>query len=825
MGEFKYAKCGVAMLSISPMSGAGQGDYYIELAREDYYLEGGEPSGQWFGDGARELGLEGEVQKQELSNVLRGYSPNGEHQLVQNAGAENRQSGWDLTFSAPKSVSVAWSQSEGEMRKAFQEAHQKAVTKALSYVEDEAGFTRRGQGGVERESAKLTVATFEHGTSRAQDPALHTHALIVNVGVREDGSTGSIESKPIYQQKMAAGAVYRAELAHQIENDGRLGLIAERKQSWFELKGVNQELRDEFSKRRQAVEAELERTGFSGAKAAKVATLNTRNVKEHISRDELFATWKQVGERHNWSTEELTKLAEQKKPERNIEWEKNDAFSTSVTKMTHHQSHFSRRDLVRNVAEEAQGRGLGADDVFSSIEHNLKTRADIVHLGRINGELRYTTKEMLDLEKSMLSKVELSKREHGSNVSEKSLQQAFSKRSSITDEQKTAVRHITQRQGNIQAVSGMAGTGKSYMLGAAKDAYELDGQKVLGAALSGKAAQGLEEGSGIQSDTIHKRLADIEKGRLELKPNTVLVVDEAGMVGTRQMERLVSHTQEAGAKLVLVGDARQLQPVEAGGPFKAIAESVGEAKLTSIRRQDEAWARDAVHKFADGNARAGLEEFAKRGQLQVLDTPIQAKEQLLSDWQKAGVEKPQENLILVGTNSDARALNEKAQLKRFTAGKLGEESIQVGNERLFTGDRVLFTRNSRLHGVRNGQLGTIEALDGPKNSLTAKLDNGQKVKINIGDYEHIKLGYAVTTHKSQGMTAKNTYVLAGGPMQDRELSYVQVSRAKGMTQIYTDKIEAGENLTSLSRQMATSRQKDLAIAVARPETILKGIGL
>ena len=297
------------------------------------------------------------------------------------------------------------------------------------------------------------------------------------------------------------------------------------------------------------------------------------------------------------------------------------------------------------------------------------------------------------------------------------------------------------------------------------------------------------------------------------------------MVGTRQMERLVSHTQEAGAKLVLVGDARQLQPVEAGGPFKAIAESVGEAELTSIRRQDEAWARDAVHKFADGNARAGLEEFAKRGQLQVLDTPIQAKEQLLSDWQKAGVEKPQENLILVGTNSDARALNEKAQLKRFTAGKLGEESIQVGNERLFTGDRVLFTRNSRLHGVRNGQLGTIEALDGPKNSLTAKLDNGQKVKINIGDYEHIKLGYAVTTHKSQGMTAKNTYVLAGGPMQDRELSYVQVSRAKGTTQIYTDKIEAGENLTSLSRQMATSRQKDLAIAVARPETILKGIGL
>ena len=220
------------MLSISPpLRGAGKGNYYLDLAREDYYLEGGEPLGEWHGRGAKELGLSGTVEREQLSSLLDGYHPKTKGELVKNAGAENRQSAWDLTFSAPKSVSVLWSQADAETRREIQQAHGEAVGRALNYLDHNAGSTRRGEGGAEKESGKLVVATFEHGTSRAQDPQLHTHALVLNVCTREDGTTGTIESRELYQQKMTAGALYRTELASQLEK--RLGVETVRKNSWF----------------------------------------------------------------------------------------------------------------------------------------------------------------------------------------------------------------------------------------------------------------------------------------------------------------------------------------------------------------------------------------------------------------------------------------------------------------------------------------------------------------------------------------------------------------------------------------------------------------
>lgn len=799
------------MLSISAMSGAGQGDYYINLAREDYYLAGGEPPGEWQGSGAETLGLSGQVEREQFSNLLQGFSADGKAQLVQNAGKENRASGWDLTFSAPKSVSVLWSQADVEVRREIQNAHKEAVEKAIKYLDEDSAFTRRGKAGAELEQAGMVVATFEHGTSRAHDPQLHTHALVINVATRADGTTGSLEGKPLYQQKMTAGALYRAELSAQLEQ--RLGLKSVRQKSWFELEGVNKELIAEFSKRREQIEDRLKSKGFESAVAAKVAALDTREAKEHVARDELFAQWQEVGREYGWSTEQTKAIFDLAPKDLDLSAERQATTNAAVSKITEHNSYFSKRELLRFMAEEAQGRGLGIKEVREGVETYLEHSSEVVRLGKYKGALRYTTKEMVELEKSLLAQVQDAKNDAFPTARAETVEASFLARPSISDEQKRAVQHITQSSGRIQVVSGMAGTGKSYMLDAAREVWEQEGFQVMGAALSGKAAKGLEESAGIKSDTIHRILGQIEKGEFSLDSKTVLVVDEAGMVGTRQMARLVDETWKSSTKLVLVGDAKQLQPVEAGGPFKAISEKLGHVELRDIRRQRDEWAREAVTKVAAGESQSALYEFAMRGQLHVAEDRKSAEAELISRWKHKGVERPKENLILVGTNQEASTLNKSAQAERMERGKLEGEGLLLGSTSIHEGDRVLFTRNSRMYGVKNGSLGTVEQIDHNKSRITARLDDGSRVLIDTAHYEHVKLGYAVTTHKAQGMTAENTYILVGGAMQDREMSYVQVSRARGETTLFTDKLEAGENLAELSREMNHSRQKELAVSV------------
>lgn len=793
------------------MAGSGKGDYYLNLAKEDYYLEGGEPEGEWFGASAESLGAKGKVKKEDFSNLLSGYSIDGKEVLVQNAGSEKRQSGWDLTFSAPKTVSVAWSQSEGHTRREIQAAHKQAVNSALNYLNDNAGFTRRGKGGVEKEQTGLIAATFEHGTSRAGDPQLHTHAIVLNLAKRSDGTTGGIESKHLFTHKMAAGAVYRAELASQLEK--RLGLEAEKKNSWFELKGVDRELTKEFSKRREEILETLDSKGFSSAEAAKVAALDTRGKKLHTPRSELFKEWQQLGQKHGWGNQELEQLTNKPLLKRDPIKEKQETLTKSLEKITDQKSYFTEKDLVRTIAEEAQGRGIGADEVIQISKTHLNNSLEIIHLGELKGEKHFTTKEMLELEKKLISSVQSLETRDTPQVTKSTLDKVFSKKETISDEQKNAVRHITQGKGAVKVVSGMAGSGKSFMLEAAREAWESSGAQVYGAAYTGKAAQGLQDSAGIKSDTIHKTLQDFKNGKLQLDKNSVLVVDEAGMLGTKKLSSLVEMTEKTGSKLVLVGDAKQLQPIEAGGAFKAVSSEIGQVELKEIRRQKENWAKEAVFSVAKGEGGSALEQFAERGLLKVEKDRKEAIKSLIFDWSEKGREQPAEHLILAGNNLEVKDLNKQAQDKRLESGKLGEGSIRGNSERFYVNDRVVMTRNSRLYGVRNGQLGTIEKIDEKKNSIKVKLDSGSKVRLPLAEYEHVKLGYAVTTHKAQGMTAENVYVLAGGSMQDRELSYVQLSRAKNQTKIYIDQAEAGENLSGIAKSMQKSRQKGMALNV------------
>lgn len=822
------------MLSIGAMA-SGQGEYYLHLAREDYYLEGGEPPGKWQGRGASTLGLQGEVAGDQLAQLLEGFSAVGHSPLVQNAGKDRHQPGWDLTFSAPKSVSVLWSQADKQIRHEIQQAHAAAVKQAISYIEDTASFTRRGRGGHTREPAGLIVAMFEHGTSRAVDPQLHSHCLVLNIGSRSDGTTGSLLSKPLYLHKMATGTLYRAELACQLER--RLGVICERTKSWFEIAGIPKAVMECFSKRRAAIEERLSAQGLETASAAAFAALTTRKVKDLVPpREQLFGAWQNSGKEQGFDRSQIRAMLD-RTPKRNQAREVAAAFREAVNTITASQSHFSEKDFIRHAAEAAQGRGLGASVIVSRARQELEHSKDFVRLGATNEEQRYTTLEMMRLERELLKTAQEMKNDTSHRVRAAVAKDILAKKPTLTAEQRAAFVHATQEAGAVRVISGMAGTGKTYMLRACREAWEKAGFKVAGAALSGKAAQELQMGSGIVSDTLAKRLWDLEHGghqdraRHDVKQTarpalskpthplnpfnvdkrTIVVLDEAGMVGTRQMERLIKAVERGGGKLVLVGDAKQLQAVEAGGPFAALGKRLGQAELTDIIRQDQAWARQSVHELARGESAAALRRFAEHGLLSISKSRDEAIRAMVSDWKKTGLKNPKENLIFVGTNLEADRVNglcQVALLKRD--GSLPKAKIKVGTITIHGGDRVLCTKKSRVYGVENGDTGTAVRIDPIRRTITIELDRGRTVTVPVREYEDLRLGYAVTTHKGQGATVDRAYVLIGGSMQDREISYVQASRARHETRLYTDELEAGENLHGLVRQMSQSRVKTLA---------------
>ncbi len=796
------------MLSISKaIKGGGQGEYYLNLASsDDYYLDGEEPPGFWLGQGARALGLEGTLNKDQFRNLFQGLGPDGQTELVRNAGSPNRRSGWDLTWSVPKSVSTAWSQASPEVRQQIEAAVNQAAGEGTRYLEGIGVVTRRGEDGVIRENASLVFAAFPHSTSRAQDPQLHVHTLLLNVCVRPNGSTGTIDPRELFRHQHTADAMFRVELAAQLEQ--RLGLRAVRDGRAFEVFGVDRELMGTFSKRRREIESVLTERGLSGSKAAEAVAFETRARKVARPREELFAEWQQVGRDHHWSTRELSWLLETPFRPRDLTVERRVTSDTALDRLTLHESHFAIRDLTRAIAEEAQGRGLDAADVRKLRDALLRSRR-LIPLGEYRREERFTTQEVLQAEKQLLATA-AGLRQAESPIANPPwiTDLVLDQHPTLSSEQRTAIESVTASRGGIQLVSGMAGTGKSFAFGVAREIWEIQGLSVAGACLSGKAASGLQEGSGIPSQTLHRLLGEIQRGERVLDPRSVVLIDEAAMVGTRQLRDVAVACSTAGAKLVLAGDAGQLQSIEAGGGFAALSRSLGTADLTQILRQREAWARKAVKDFAFGRAEVALAAYDARGLLTVQAEPESAEGRLLADWCRTGRDDPRGRVILGGTQAEVARLNALAQQARLDAGRLVGEPVRVGEERFFLNDRVLFLRNNATLGVFNGEMGTLMNREGT--ALTIAMDHTRDVKIDCAKYSHLQLGYAMTTHRAQGITAEEVFVLTG-TMQSRELTYVQASRARGTTRIYI----SGEPIEEAAHRMNHSRPKQMAHDVAK----------
>jgi Ti-type conjugative transfer relaxase TraA len=467
--------------------------------------------------------------------------------------------------------------------------------------------------------------------------------------------------------------------------------------------------------------------------------------------------------------------------------------------ITLQQSTFSRAELARFVHRYSDGA-----EQFTTIMAKVDASPELVRLGAgEHGEDRFTTRTMIDIEASLeRSAVMLAgQRRHPVDRAVDA--------PGLSDEQRAALAELLRPEG-LSIVVGVAGSGKSAMLGAARQAWEAGGYRVQGAALSAVAAQGLEASAGIASRTIASFEHAWADGYDQLTPADVLVVDESGLVGSRQMAALLREAVDAGAKVVLVGDPQQLQAIEAGAAFRALVERHGAAELVDVHRQRVDWQRAATIELATGRTAAALARYANAGAVKAHASHAAALGALVDRW--AAAARQESSIMLAATRDDAQALNEAARERLRREARLGVDVEVVtsrGSRAFAAGDTLLFLRNDRELGLRNGQRGeVVRVLEG---WLVANVD-GRQVGIDLKAYPHVDHGYALTIHKAQGMTVDRAFVLAA-PSMDRHSAYVALSRHRENVELYYGS-DVFASQPQLVRRLSRERLKDMTLDYA-----------
>lgn len=481
--------------------------------------------------------------------------------------------------------------------------------------------------------------------------------------------------------------------------------------------------------------------------------------------------------------------------------------------ITSEKSVFNRHDIARTLHRYINDDAQAFQNAFASVMASPALTE--LRPERVDGETgevelaRYSTREMVEIEHGMADAAERLHQAHNHGVDRRHVVKAMEEMDEairlktgnaelrLSDEQRQAISHVTGPE-RIAAVVGLAGAGKSTMLAAAAQAWERQGYTVHGAALSGKAAEGLEESSGIKSRTLASWSHSWENEKLQLGRGDVFVIDEAGMVGSRQLASFVGEAEKRGAKIVLVGDHEQLQAIGAGAPFRAIAERIGHASLGEIKRQMEPWQQEASVAFASHRTAEGLAAYRDKGNIHFASGRDEARAAVVRDYLADRDLHPEASRVAMAHRRiDVHAINEGIRAELQERGELakgeeaGEFSFQTndGSRSFAPGDRLVFLENSRDLGVKNGMLGEVKAVE--QDALYVALDgasdraDARMVRVPMNDYRSVDHGYATTIHKNQGATVDRAFVLASGTM-DRHLTYVAMSRHRHDVQLYAD---------------------------------------
>jgi conjugative relaxase-like TrwC/TraI family protein len=812
------------MLSIGKIA-LGQHRYYerqVAGGEDDYYSGRGEAPGEWVGAGTDALGLDGRVSAEQFGALIAGLDPRDPSVRLRASAQDPKVAAFDLTFSAPKSVSVLFAVAPEHVSGALIACHEEAVRAALGYLEDTAVMVRRGHGGESVEPAGgLIAAAYRHRMSRALDPQLHTHVVAANLARGPDGRFTALHSTMLYRSAKTAGVLYQAHLRALVTE--RLGLEwGEVLNGAAELAAVQQPVNEHFSKRRHQMlrEATAGGIGLGTKAAAESAALATRERKQygvqtHTWREEVRARAAELGLGVDEIAELLAAGSERavhgfakrsEVDERGL----GDRLA-SAEGLTARANTFDERPVLQEFASAA-ARGALVEEVRAQAGR-FAERADVIPTSR--GEM--TTAELVACERRLIAAA-IGRAGERTGIVDSSLVErgiATADRP-LTDEQAAAVRATLSTGHGVTVIEALAGTGKTYTAGVLADVYAAAGYQVLGVAPTGRAVRELAEEAGVPARTLDRLLNDLQQLGDELPQRCVVILDEAGMAATRGSARLLEAAAQAHAKVIAIGDPGQLASVQAGGWLRAVGDAVGVLRLTEVMRQRDPAERRALGALHDHQPEGYLEWAVQAGRIATFSDAAGAYRTALAEWQRAVVAVGPAQAVMIARDNDTRTeLNRAARELQATLGVLGEER-SYGTVELAAGDRVICRRNDRIVDVDNGMRGTVRHLDAER--VVIDTDSGLVRDLPAAYVaEHVEHAYALTGHGMQGGTVESALVLASPRDLTAGWSYTALSRARGETRllVYDDQFSKERSEFAPAEETATATRADLLARVER----------